>query len=159
MQQYEDEIVKKIVKKTIETERQMQRQKILHNTRLMMEHYIEMRAHVENAVSEIEELEEEQFATLRTAETHLESIRRSKMKTALMIANIDRAMEELRREYEEKGMAYKWQCFKDHYIDGISNEDIAERMNCGKNTPSRWEKELIKKMSVKLYGIDGIERW
>lgn len=76
-----------------------------------------------------------------------------------MISNIDRAMEELHKEYEEKGFLYKWESFKLHYIDGLTNEEVAERMNCGKNTPSRWGKELMKKMSVKLFGVDGIEKW
>ena len=46
-----------------------------------------------------------------------------------------------------------------HYIKGVPYEDIADIQNCGKNTPSRWSKELIRKMSVKLFGIDGIEKY
>lgn len=46
-----------------------------------------------------------------------------------------------------------------HYIDGVSYEEIADIQNCGKNTPSRWSKELIRKMSVKLFGIDGVEKY
>ena len=84
---------------------------------------------------------------------------RVKMKTAMMIANIDRAMEELRAEYETKEMVYKYDAFKMHYIDGVSYEEIADIQNCGKNTPSRWSKELIRKMSVKLFGIDGVEKY
>lgn len=155
----DDELRKKIVQKTIEAEKQIQRKRILYNTRILMEQYKEMRKHVEEAVSEVEELEGSEFAALKSEYTYLESVRRSKTKTALMIANIDKAMEELRKEYEEKGILYKWESFKMHYIDGMTNEDIADRLNCGKNTPSRWGKELIKKMSVKLFGVDGIERW
>ena len=101
----------------------------------------------------------EEYGTYPGESAYLESVRRSKMKTALMLANIDRAMEELRVEYEGKEMRYKYDAFKMHYIDGISNEDIADCMNCGKNTPARWSKELIRKMSVKLFGVDGTERW
>lgn len=155
----DDELVKKIVQKTIETEKQIRKKQILYNTRILMEQYTEMRKHVEEAVSEVEELKGSGFAVLKSEYTYLESVRRSKTKTALMITNIDRAMEELRKEYEEKGILYKWESFKMHYIDGLTNEEVADRMNCGKNTPSRWGKELIKKMSVKLFGVDGIERW
>lgn len=42
---------------------------------------------------------------------------------------------------------------------GRGVKDIADIQNCGKNTPSRWSKELIRKMSVKLFGIDGVEKY
>lgn len=156
----EDErMVKKIVQATMEAERQIRRQQVLHNTRILMEEYIEMRRHVENAVSEVEEMEGTEFGIFQSEYTYLESVRRSKLKTAMLIVNIDRAMEELREEYEKRNMSYKYDAFKMHYIDGLSYEEIADRQNCGKNTPSRWSKELIRKMSVKLFGIDGVERY
>lgn len=155
----EETFVKKVVQTALEAERQIRRQQVLHNTRMLMEEYIEMKRHIESAVSEEEELKEEQYDIFRGEGTHLGSVRRSKMKTAMMIANIDRAMEELRAEYETKEMTYKYDAFKMHYIDGVSYEEIADIQNCGKNTPSRWSKELIRKMSVKLFGIDGVEKY
>ena len=139
----EETFVKKVVQTALEAERQIRRQQVLHNTRMLMEEYIEMKRHIESAVSEEEELKEEQYDIFRGEGAHLGSVRRSKMKTAMMIANIDRAMEELRAEY----------------VDGASYEEIADIQNCGKNTPSRWSKELIRKMSVKLFGIDGVEKY
>ena len=134
----EETFVKKVVQTALEAERQIRRQQVLHNTRM---------------------LKEEQYDIFRGEGAHLGSVRRSKMKTAMMIANIDRAMEELRAEYETKEMTYKYDAFKMHYIDGASYEEIADIQNCGKNTPSRWSKELIRKMSVKLFGIDGVEKY
>lgn len=157
-QKDQDELVKQIVQKTIEAERQIRRNQILYNTRILMEHYIEMRKHCELAISEADELEIKEFDAF-APETHLESVRRSKTKTALMIANIDRAMKELEKEYTEKQMLYKYEAFRMHYIDGKSYEEVAEIQNCGKNTPARWSKELIRRMSVKLFGVDGIEKW
>lgn len=155
----EETFVKKVAQTALEAERQIRRQQVLHNTRMLMEEYIEMKRHIESAVSEEEELKEEQYDIFRGEGAHLGSVRRSKMKTAMMIANIDRAMEELRAEYETKEMTYKYDAFKMHYIDGASYEEIADIQNCGKNTPSRWSKELIRKMSVKLFGIDGVEKY
>lgn len=152
----EETFVKKVVQTALEAERQIRRQQVLHNTRMLMEEYIEMKRHIESAVSEEEELKEEQYDVFRGEGAHLGSVRRSKMKTAMMIANIDRAMEELRAEYETKEMVYKYDAFKMHYIDGVSYEEIADIQNCGKNTPSRWSKELIRKMSVKLFGMKRI---
>lgn len=142
-----------------ERDKQRERKKILYNTRLLMESYREMRRHVENAISEGEELEAEEFQFLKSEEAHLESARRSKLRTALMIANIDRAMSEIAEEMQEIGTSYKFDAFRMHYVEGVNYEDVADRLNCGKNTPSRWSKEILRKMSVKLFGIDGVEKW
>lgn len=56
----EETFVKKVVQTALEAERQIRRQQVLHNTRMLMEEYIEMKRHIESAVSEEEELELEQ---------------------------------------------------------------------------------------------------
>lgn len=151
--------VKAAVQKQEAARAKQERQKVLYNTRMLMEGYREMQEHLKIAISEVEELEEDEYSILRGENSHLESVRRSKLQTAMMIANIDRAMEQLKKELTEKGQKYKYEAFKMHYIDGFTLEDIAEKLNCGKNTPSRWIKEMIRRMSVKIFGIQGIEKW
>lgn len=159
----DEEELKKIIKKTVDAaldqERRNQRGKVLYNTRALMEQYRDMREYISAAVSEVEEMEDDEFEIFKVENTHLESIRRTKLKTALMIVNIDRAMESLRKEYEAKGMLYKFEAFRLHYIEGIPFENVSEILNCGRNTPSRWSKELTRRMSVKLFGVEGIEKW
>ena len=90
MQQEDKEVeIRKIVQDTMEAERKIQRNRILYNTRILMEQYIEMRRHVENAISEVEEMDATEFESLMQENTHLESVRRTKLKTAMMIANIE----------------------------------------------------------------------
>lgn len=158
MNEENEALVRKVVETTMETERQMRRKQMLYNTRTLMEQYRNMKQHVENAISEEREMQE-RYNVFRGGNAHLKSVRRSKMKTAMMLANIDRAMEELRKEAEKEGTAYKYEAFQMHYIEGKPYEDIAEKQNCGKNTPSRWSNELIKRMSVKLFGVDGVEKY
>lgn len=157
------EVVQAAVKAAVQEQEaaraKQERQKVLYNTRMLMEGYREMQEHLKIAISEVEELEEDEYSILRGENSHLESVRRSKLQTAMMIANIDRAMEQLKKELTEKGQKYKYEAFKMHYIDGLTLEDIAEKLNCGKNTPSRWIKEMIRRMSVKIFGIQGIEKW
>lgn len=154
-----EKCIQKAVAEALGEEKRQRKLKILYNTRILMESYIEMRKHIENAISEAEEMKETEFGAFGGENAHLESVRRSKMKTTLMLSNIDRAMEELRAEQEENGTLYKYEAFRMHYVEGKTFEDVAEAMNCGKNTPSRWSKEMIRKMSVKLFGVDGIEKW
>lgn len=157
----QQKFIQKVIQTAMETERQIQRNQILHNTRILMEQYIEMRKHCENAVSESNDLDSVEFAIFKSdnENTYLESVRRSKLKTAMMLTNIDRAMDEIKEEYEKKGMMYKYEAFRMHYVDGMPYEEIAEVQNCGKNTPARWSKEIIRKMSVKLFGVEGVEKW
>ena len=73
MQQEDKEVeIRKIVQDTMEAERKIQRNRILYNTRILMEQYIEMRRHVENAISEVEEMDATEFESLMQENTHLE---------------------------------------------------------------------------------------
>lgn len=157
-----EEMIDAAVKRTFaEAQAQAKRRergRILHNTRVLMESYREMRRHVENAISEAEELEAAEFGFLKSETAHAESVRRTRLRSAIMIANIDRAMAELEAEQAEIGTSYKYEAFKMHYIEGATFEEVAERLNCGKNSPARWSKDMMRRMSVKLFGVDGIER-
>lgn len=154
-----DAAVKRAIAAMKAQTRQQERGKILYNTRILMESYREMRRHIETAISESAEMQDDEFQGLKTESAHLESVRRTKLRTALMISNIDRAVAELEKEQEEIGLSYKFNAFKWHYIDGLTFEEVAERLNCGKNSPARWSKDMMRRLSVKLFGIDGIEKW
>ena len=65
-------------------------------------------------------------------------------------------MTELETESRKEGTLYKYEAFRMHYIDGLTFEEIADQLDCGKNSPSNWCKAILKKMSVKLCGINGI---
>ena len=151
--------VKKAVSEAMAEQKRQERQKTLYNTRKLMESYIEMQDFIRNAISEETEVQDTAFSVFGGENAKLDSIRKSKMKTAMMIANIDRAMEELKREHDQKGTAYKYEAFRMHYVDGIAYEEIAGSLNCGKNSPATWTKLLLKQMSVKLFGINGIEHF
>lgn len=154
-----EKTVKKAVSDAVTEHKRAEKQKTLYNTRKLMESYGEMQKFIKNAISEELEVQEDVKLAFGGENTKLESVKRAKMRTAMMIANIDRAMEELEREHEKNGTEYKYKAFKMHYIDGLAYEDIAEELNCGKNSPSIWVKLLLKQMAVKLFGINGIEKF
>ena len=145
-----EKTVKKAVFDAVTEHKRAEKQKTLYNTRKLMESYGEMQKFIKNAISEELEAQED---------VKLAFVKRAKMRTAMMIANIDRAMEELEREHEKNGTEYKYKAFRMHYIDNLAYEDIAEELNCGKNSPSIWVKLLLKQMAVKLFGINGIEKF
>lgn len=120
--------------------------KVLHNTWVLMEKYIEMKKHVDLAISDDDGV-------------CLFSVRNSKMKTALMIENIDRAISELRVEKMESGESYKFDAFEMHFLQGKTYDQICDALDCSKNSPARWCKEMTAILSVKLFGVDGINKW
>lgn len=137
-------------------ERKAEKKKTLYNTRYLMENYVELKNHIVNAISEENEIPDNQQLEYKGKNVSLNSIRDSRMKTAMMILNIDRAMKELEKESRKEGVLYKYEAFRLHYIDGLSYEEIADKLKCGKNSPANWSKTILRKMSVKLFGINGI---
>lgn len=136
-------------------EKRAEKKKTLYNTRRLMESYIDLKKYINNAITE-EEVAEAAYSVLKGENAKLKSVKEAKMVTAMMIINIDRALTELEAESRKEGTLYKFEAFRMHYIDGLTFEEIADRLNCGKNSPSNWSKAILKKMSVKLFGINGI---
>lgn len=131
-----------------------QQKKIIHNTYALMESYVALKKHTTTAISDAVQVE-----SLSGSNEYLQSIRSSKIKTALMIIHIDESLKELKKDFKRSGESYKYDAFYMKYVDGLTYEQIQSKLNCGKNSPSNWCKEVMKKLSVKLFGIDGVEKW
>ena len=100
---------------------------------------------------------------LTTEETHghdlgtiLDALRRSREDTATVIAEIDQAMVAVRVAATAGGYSYKVDAFERRYIKGQTYEQIAEAMNSGRNSPRRWCDEIMRKLAVRLFGVNGI---
>lgn len=145
------------IKEFVEATKKTERKRMLHNTFALMENYTSLKKYENSAISETSQVENSVFSTSKNE--YLKSIRNSRVKTLLMISHIDNAISDLKKECEKNGEKYKFEAFEMHYIKNMSYEKIQEKMNCGKNSPSRWCKEMIKLLSVKLFGIDGLEKW
>ena len=137
-------------------EKRAEKKKTLYNTRKLMDSYIDLKKFINNAIAEEEEVTEAVYSALKGENARLKSVKEAKMTTAMMIINIDRALTELEAESRKEGTSYKYEAFRMHYIDGLTFEEIADRLDCGKNSPSNWCKTILRKMSVKLFGINGI---
>lgn len=121
-----------------------------HNTAILMENYTVLK----------------DYASKKTAGTaaawgdaFLESITSSKVRTSIMVAAIDTALAEVAGDYQRRGQGYKYEAFRARYVEGENYETIAERLNSGKNSPARWCKEVMARLAVYLFGVDGLKRW
>lgn len=157
-----DDTINKAVTKAIreyDKEKMMaQKKKVFHNTRLLMSNYNSLKEHVDKGIDSLKfAIDDGNYDELSEDEIFILSIKRSKAKTLVMIAHIDMAMEELRKRQLREGAIEKYFALEMFFIQEMSYEQIQEQLNCGKNTPSRWVNQMINKLSVLLFGIDGLK--
>lgn len=124
-----------------------------HNTFMLLKCYRDAAFHVENAISDGTQL----ALTGMTDEqqrTYLESVRRSRFKTMIMTAHIDKAVEEMERRRKAAGREVEYKAFEMYFMQGMDYAQIAEELETGKNTPRRWVTAIINELSILLWGID-----
>ena len=83
-------------------EKQERKKEKYHNTFTLMKCYRDAVFHIENAISDGQQLELKGM-TDEQQRTYLESIRRTRFKTLIMTAHIDKAVEEIERRREAAG--------------------------------------------------------
>lgn len=159
-----DETINKAVKVAIkEYDREKKaesRKNILHNTKLLMKHYNDLKSHVDNAISDVTQLEEDRLdlkEMYEEDELYVVSIKKSKAKSLIMIAHIDTAMETLYKQHKKRGTLEKYKALESYFVDDRTYEEIAEQLNCGVNTPRRWINELLNELGVYLFGVEYIK--
>lgn len=159
-----DETINKAVKvaiKEYDKEKKAEsRRNVFHNTKLLMKHYNDLKSHVDNAISDVTQLEDEKLDLgdmYDEDELYISSIKKSKTKSLIMIAHIDLAMETLYKQHKRKGTLEKYRALEDFYFHEKTYEKIAEQLNCGVNTPRRWINELLNELGVYLFGIECIK--
>lgn len=130
-----------------------------HDTFSLMKCYRDATFHIENAISEGTQLELEGM-TEEQQETYLRSVRKTRFRTMLMTANIDRAIDEMARRRIEAGREIEYTVFDMYFMQGMTYEQIIDQVEedtgerLGKNTPRRWVTGIINEMSVLLWGLE-----
>lgn len=133
-------------------ERDRKRDKF-HNTFTLMKCYRDAVFHIENAISDGGQLELDGM-TDEQQRLYLQSIRRSRFKTLIMTAHIDKAVEEIERRRKATDREIEYKAFELYFIQSKDYAEIAEELDTGKNTPRRWVTAIINELSVLLWGID-----
>lgn len=160
-QQTADDLIEKAVKKAIKEyskEQKVERKKkALHNTKLLLKNYRKIQISIEEAVSEIKQVEQNYIALNDNDEMYIESIRRSKLKSLIVIAHIDKALVLVQEECKRKGIPEKYNAFVDCMLDSVTYDEAAERYNSSKTSISRWLNDITKEVSIQLFGIEGVD--
>ncbi len=152
-----NELIQKAAKAAVQEYKKQEaadrRKNKYHNTFTLMKCYRDAAFHIENAISDGGQLELEGM-TGEQRRTFLESIRRSRFKTLIMIEHIDRAVEEIEHRRRAAGREVEYKAFELYFMQGMEYSEIAETLETGKNTPRRWITGIINELSVLLWGID-----
>lgn len=157
-----EELIEKAVRKAIREytreEKQERKSRALYNTKLLLKNYNKISSSVEEAVSEISQLEKEAMLGFDDEEDiYINSIRRSKVKSLIILAHIDKALLLTKEEYKQMDMQYKYEALYDCLINGVTFELEAEALNTSPITVRRWMNEVVNMVSIRIFGSDGLE--
>lgn len=160
-QETADELINKAVKTAIKEFNKQQiaekKRKALHNTKMLLKNYDKIKSSIEEAISEANQLEQESIVFDEDEEIYINSIRRSKLKSLIVIAHIDRAMILVQGEYQQKGTPEKYDAFINCMFDQMTYDEAAKKYYTSKQSISRWVVDATKLVSIQLFGVDGVE--
>lgn len=148
-------------------ERKRIRKNRFHNTELLLNNYLSLIESYENAVdkaSGVEEITEIYSEDMDLNDIIIQSIRRSKIRTKVMINQIDTCLEMLRVKMSAKGQIEKYEVIQKLYFDqdkvSVQWTDrirlVAAEIPCGEMSVRRWRNEMIDELSILIFGVDGL---
>jgi len=145
------------VKEFEKSQKKNKRVKIFQNAKKLMENYNRICQSVQEGVSELSDVDDgEELEELSAEDIYINSIIKSKLRSIVMIAHIDKCLKLLEDEMIRKEWSEKYEAFKSFYLERNTQEDIAVRFDTTDRTIRRWISELTDILSVYLFGADAI---
>jgi hypothetical protein len=155
-----DELISKAVKVAIKEyskeQRSEKKRKALHNTKMLLKNYDKIKSSIEEAISEESQLNESLHYDAED-EVYINSIRKSKLKSLIIIAHIDRALTVVQDEYIKKDTPEKYDVFIKCFMQGMNYDEAVKEYFSSKTSVSRWVNEVTKEVSIQLFGVDGVD--
>ena len=145
------------VKEHEKTLKKNKRVRIFQNTKKLMENYNRICKSVEEGISNISDMDNsDELEEFTEEDIFVNSILKSKLRSIVMIAHVDKCLSLLEAEEERKGTRDKYIAFKAFYLDSMTYEQITEQYGYGERTARRWITELTNILSIFLFGSDAI---
>lgn len=151
-------LIKEAIKEIKKEEKMQKKKNVYHNTELLMRHYNDFKKHYNESKSEVNDIKDTNINkfNLDDDELYILSIKRSKIKTFIMINHIEFALNALKEKQKKKGTREKYKALELYYVECKTYEEIAEKLNCAPISIRRWIKEMTKELSVFLFGIEAL---
>ena len=127
------------------------------NTKLLMLNYKSLKQHILNQSDEIKIVYDCMDGNdIKVDYMWIESIIKSKGKTLQILKYVDDQLEYISNKYTEDGQYEKYRAFELLIIESKTIIEIQTELKCGKNSPNNWSNEVIRELSVLLWGIDAL---
>lgn len=147
-------------------ERERLKKNRFHNTELLLKNYLSLVEHFEISQDQATEkdLESHNLDSEDTDDIIILSIRRSRIRTLIMVLQIEACLGKLREKMVEKGQLEKYIVIEKMYLDPFKislpmterKQIIATEIHCGETSVWKWRNEMIDELSVLLFGVDGL---
>lgn len=132
-------------------------QTVIDKTLTYLENYREMERYIREAVSETSQIRDIGRYNISAEKAFLQTVRECRAETVILFEHLNKALESLKEDAEAAGEGYKYEALEAVYIKGKTYEDIVRETGCGKNSPKKWCKVMIARLSIKLFGAKAIE--
>lgn len=132
-------------------------QTIIEKTYIYLENYNEMQRYINEAVSEVSQVECADIYNISAERAFLKSVRECRAETIILFEHVNIALAALKKDAEAAGEGYKYDALEMHYVEGKTFEYIVRVTNCGKNSPKKWCKCMAEQLTIKLFGAKAIE--
>lgn len=130
---------------------------VFQNAKKLMENYNRICQSVREGVAEISDMDNSgELEEFTEEDIYINSILKSKIRSVIMIAHIDKCLKLLEEEECQKGTPDKYLAFKYYYLDDMTYENITKAYGYQERTARRWITELTGILSIYLFGADAI---
>lgn len=166
------ELAKEAALEALRQFRKEERQKVkktrLHNTGLLMDHYIEFIDYYEKIKYRASDIEDDldpiEAEMVSQDDIIIYSIKRSKIRTKIMINQIESAVSMVEAQMKAKGEEEKYKVIQMLYMDRDKKDIkfnqrvklVADEIKCSESSVRRWNTEMLNELSEKLFGVDGL---
>lgn len=146
-----------------EKQKKERRDRRLRNVKLLLKNYRSFKKHCEDVKLELEEINERlDFVTIDSAEFKLESIKKSKEKTLIMVRYTEKMMGVYRimcEQSEEEEAMRLYKTIDSLYISETKKtaEEVAEGHSVHKRTVYKDVDRACETLVVLMFGIDGVK--
>lgn len=140
-----------------ESMKEEKEQTVIDKTLLYLENYREMERYIKEAVSETSQVPNISKYNISAERAFLQSVRECRAETVILFEHLKQALASLKEDAEAAGEGYKYDALEAVYIKGKTYEDIVRETGCGRNSPKKWCKVMIQRLSIKLFGAKAIE--
>lgn len=149
-----------------ELEKQRQKDNRLHNTKLLLKKYRQLKAHIDTETPKLKLTSSEELQ-IKASDFTLLSVIQSKAKSKRLMMQVDAYLDAYRNlcanQGKDKNTAEEsWRRFMviDYLYTGskkLKAQEIAERYNIDRRTVYRDRDNAVKELSVIFFGLDAID--